>query len=129
MTGKLEKICSCLLSAEERAQKENSAAIDNELKKHKVEMDRELKLLLLGWLHRCWLHESQVTQVTQAVANNDTCRDRREREEHLHQADEDHPRPGLQHGGPADVPPDHQEEHPQLHEEHRQCHGPALRAV
>jgi hypothetical protein len=44
----MEKFCGCLLSAEERAQKENSAAIDNELRKHKVEMDKELKLLLLG---------------------------------------------------------------------------------
>ena len=36
------------MSAEERAQKDNSAAIDNELRKHKAEMDKELKLLLLG---------------------------------------------------------------------------------
>ena len=48
MTGAMEKFCGCLMSAEERAQKENSAAIDNELRKHKVEMDKELKLLLLG---------------------------------------------------------------------------------
>ena len=44
----MERFCGCLMSAEERAQKENSAAIDNELRKHKVEMDKELKLLLLG---------------------------------------------------------------------------------
>ena len=44
----IEKLCGCLLSAEERAQKENSAAIDNGLKKQKMEMDKELKLLLLG---------------------------------------------------------------------------------
>ena len=48
MTATIEKICCCFLSAEERAQKENSAQIDNGLKKQKVEMDKELKLLLLG---------------------------------------------------------------------------------
>ncbi|XP_063690202.1 guanine nucleotide-binding protein subunit alpha-14-like [Bolinopsis microptera] len=48
MTGAMEKFCRCLMSAEERAQKDNSAAIDNELRKHKAEMEKELKLLLLG---------------------------------------------------------------------------------
>lgn len=44
----IEAICICLQSEEERNQKENSQNIDNGLKKQKVEMDKELKLLLLG---------------------------------------------------------------------------------
>ena len=48
MAGVIESICICLQSEEERNQKENSQNIDNGLKKQKVEMDKELKLLLLG---------------------------------------------------------------------------------
>ena len=54
MAGVIESICICLQSEEERNQKENSQNIDNGLKKQKVEMDKELKLLLLGKAAVCF---------------------------------------------------------------------------